>query len=679
MDRTKLILGFILLILMTGSVLAIPFTPGGDMDLKKIFGITNATTINATQNITTEAWVRGLFDWTVTDSYSEFDGENFTTNETKLNNTIDAKLVDVDTRWILDKTWIYNNSGNASLNLTSADARYALDSQQSADNTTQAGYIDGLITDNTSLQIDVDGLQTNVTGLLADNSTIRGYIDSNVDNLLQLNVSNSSTNTRIDGLNTTLVSDYVLLTNYYYLYLEDNYTDWDSASDNVIANQSIWLTQTTELPCGNITGASSDLCTITDTIITTLPYANITGTPSIPTDLPCGNITGATSDLCTVEDTIVTTLPYENITNQPAYDTQDQPVNTTSDVLFNSVNASINASWIDNAPWSTGAGTSSLPYSNITNRPAYDYQDQPVNTTDAVTFASINTGQGSQEVYGQNTSAIVVQGNNLGVDMSLWEGLFIAQSDEGNLNVNGSNYWDDYDTAGDISTGDLNNDNTYVQVAGDKMTGILDMGSNAIANITTLNTGQGDYELYAMNQDVETTDAVTFVTMDTGQGANELYDMDQNVQTTNNVTFNEVVVNENLNMSLDKLVYLGPLGRITNFDDWGGGVSIGYNTYHDGIATVILNANYGGSGIILDNSSINFGVIDADYASTMIINDDDNITIYGNVSVNKGGIDMEGDLNLGTSQNVTMGAGGDITSNSTCVIIEGATSTFNIC
>lgn len=57
-------------------------------------------------------------------------------------------------------------------------------------------------------------------------------------------------------------------------------------------------------------------------------------------------------------------------------------------------------------------------------------------------------------------------------------------------------------------------------------------------NSATLNTGQGDNELYAMNQDVETTDAVTFATVNTGEGDNELFDMNQNVLTTSDVEFN---------------------------------------------------------------------------------------------------------------------------------------------
>lgn len=43
-------------------------------------------------------------------------------------------------------------------------------------------------------------------------------------------------------------------------------------------------------------------------------------------------------------------------------------------------------------------------------------------------------------------------------------------------------------------------------------------------------------------QDIATTSAVTFATVDTGQGANELYDMNQNVQTTDDVTFHDLLL-----------------------------------------------------------------------------------------------------------------------------------------
>ena len=78
---------------------------------------------------------------------------------------------------------------------------------------------------------------------------------------------------------------------------------------------------------------------------------------------------------------------------------------------------------------------------------------------------------------------------------------------------------------------------TWTNAGGLTMTGAL-AGA-------TLNTGQGAYELYAMNQDVESTDAVTFATVNTGQGANELYGMDQGVKTTDSPSF--VAITEGAN------------------------------------------------------------------------------------------------------------------------------------
>lgn len=68
------------------------------------------------------------------------------------------------------------------------------------------------------------------------------------------------------------------------------------------------------------------------------------------------------------------------------------------------------------------------------------------------------------------------------------------------------------------------------------------LGTGDAVNFSTVNTGQGDNELYAMDQNVRTTDAVTFSTVDTGQGANELYAMDQDVQQADSPTFNRVVL-----------------------------------------------------------------------------------------------------------------------------------------
>ena len=88
--------------------------------------------------------------------------------------------------------------------------------------------------------------------------------------------------------------------------------------------------------------------------------------------------------------------------------------------------------------------------------------------------------------------------------------------------------------------------------SGNGLTEIFDMDQDIATTdavvFLTVDTGQGANELFAMDQDVETGDAVVFLTLDTGQGANELYDMDQNVLVASSPTF------VNLNLSGDLLV-----------------------------------------------------------------------------------------------------------------------------
>lgn len=59
----------------------------------------------------------------------------------------------------------------------------------------------------------------------------------------------------------------------------------------------------------------------------------------------------------------------------------------------------------------------------------------------------------------------------------------------------------------------------------------------------TLDTGHGSNELFAMDQDVRTTDSPVFATLNTGYGDNELFAMDQNLRTSDAPTF------ENLNIT----------------------------------------------------------------------------------------------------------------------------------
>ncbi|MFH1715642.1 MAG: hypothetical protein ABH857_05615, partial [Elusimicrobiota bacterium] len=103
-----------------------------------------------------------------------------------------------------------------------------------------------------------------------------------------------------------------------------------------------------------------------------------------------------------------------------------------------------------------------------------------------------------------------------------------------------------------------------------------------------INTGYGDYELYAMDQDLETGDSVTFATLDTGQGANELYDMNQNVQTTDSPTFAEVITSS-VSARNSGGLYLVDDGNNGIFIKDGGNVGIGSTNPLSKLDVIVAN------------------------------------------------------------------------------------------
>jgi len=90
----------------------------------------------------------------------------------------------------------------------------------------------------------------------------------------------------------------------------------------------------------------------------------------------------------------------------------------------------------------------------------------------------------------------------------------------------------------------------HAHVVGDiTASGVLKGATGNIAGAlvaATLDTGQGANELYDMDQNVKTTNAVVFTTVNTGQGANELYAMDQAVKTNSDVVFADVQIDGDL-------------------------------------------------------------------------------------------------------------------------------------
>jgi hypothetical protein len=118
------------------------------------------------------------------------------------------------------------------------------------------------------------------------------------------------------------------------------------------------------------------------------------------------------------------------------------------------------------------SGTSWAKYRMDIKTPQY-VTDQNLRTTDSPTFATVNTGQGANELYAMNQ----------------------------NLRTTDSPTFSDATISGHTIDSELD----------------------------TLNS--------RVNQGVKTTDSPTFATVNTGQGANELYAMNQNVRTTDSPTF----------------------------------------------------------------------------------------------------------------------------------------------
>jgi hypothetical protein len=210
--------------------------------------------------------------------------------------------------------------------------------------------------------------------------------------------------------------------------------------------------------------------------------------------------------------------------------------------------------------------------------------NQNVRTTDNVTFATVNTGYGNNELWDMNQNVLtssnvtfnrvaisdygyalggfhVGGSSDPGTDHLIVDGnvgIGVTPADKldvnGDIRVRGA---DIKDTGGTSRITLTDNGNLHlredggtasltVDTQGDVGIGITSPGYKLQVvgsfSATTVNTGPGNYELYAMNQNVRTTDNVTFATVNTGYGNNELWDMNQNVRTTDYVDFADLYI-----------------------------------------------------------------------------------------------------------------------------------------
>ena len=86
--------------------------------------------------------------------------------------------------------------------------------------------------------------------------------------------------------------------------------------------------------------------------------------------------------------------------------------------------------------------------------------------------------------------------------------------------------------------------NYMVNVTGNSQVSVShSQGEGSTAALSIADDSIGDTQLaYNTGQHLTTSSAVTFATVNTGQGDNELYDMNQNVLTSSDVTFNDIIV-----------------------------------------------------------------------------------------------------------------------------------------
>ena len=146
---------FILFMILIPFVLSADFTPQGDLNLRGVYAIKNATTINSTGNISTISWFEGLFNWTIVSDYFTWTGSLLSFSETKLNATID------------------NRAGTM--------------------NDSMKNYVDTQNTSQTNAMTDQNTSQTNYIGVV--NDSMNNYILS--QNLTWFTTWNATTNTTL--------------------------------------------------------------------------------------------------------------------------------------------------------------------------------------------------------------------------------------------------------------------------------------------------------------------------------------------------------------------------------------------------------------------------------------------------------------------------------------------------
>ncbi len=171
--------------------------------------------------------------------------------------------------------------------------------------------------------------------------------------------------------------------------------------------------------------------------------------------------------------------------------------------------------------------------------------DQSLNTTDDVVFNSLNVSEG-MEITGevnfdegwQNGGVSVIDGEVFAQALYTYN---ITSLGVNNLDINGSLLPIDWDNTFDVGNETWQWRNGYfgsnVFVEGE---GVKKWLYNQTEPAINYVDNQGFITGNIFDQSLNTTDDVNFSTVNTGQGANELYGMNQDVKTSSSVTFQDI-------------------------------------------------------------------------------------------------------------------------------------------
>jgi hypothetical protein len=170
----------------------------------------------------------------------------------------------------------------------------------------------------------------------------------------------------------------------------------------------------------------------------------------------------------------------------------------------------------------------------------------------------------------QNIDSVTISNTQWGYLGALDQALATGDSPTfGGLTVNGNITVTGTVDGRDISDDGDDLDELYTTIGLSALTAEEVNQLENIGETTTISATQWGY-LGVLDQNLRTTDAVTFSTVDTGQGANELYAMNQDVQTTDDVTFNVIDVTDKIESASGYTSGITGAGTIYDMDDGNG-------------------------------------------------------------------------------------------------------------